>query len=105
MLQTTVRPFTLPPVSTTHRPRTLAEWRAEGVDYAFDKAIDIGGVLIAIFIAWLFVRFIARRSERWGDDKEDHLHTAREQRARTAAELVRSLGRAVLSVVAVLMVL
>ena len=87
------------------RPRTLAEWRANGLDYALDKAIDVGGVLVAIFIAWLFVRFVARRIERWGDDGNDHLHTAREQRARTAAKLVRNLGRAVLTVVAVLMVL
>ncbi|MEO7455850.1 MAG: mechanosensitive ion channel family protein [Gemmatimonadaceae bacterium] len=87
------------------RPRSLAEWRANGVDYALDKAIDIGGVLIAVFMVWLFIRFIARRIERWGDDGQDHLHSAREQRARTAAKLVRNLGRAVLTVVAVLMVL
>lgn len=87
------------------RPRSLDEWRAHGVDYAVDKAIDVGGVLIAVFAAWLFVRFVARHIERWGDDGSDTLRTAREQRARTAAKLVRNLGRAVLTVVAVLMVL
>ena len=88
-----------------HRPRTIAEWRSGGVDYAVDLAIDVGGVLIAVFLAWLFIRFIARRIETWGDDGLEHLHSAREQRARTAAKLVRSLGRAILTIVAVLMVL
>lgn len=87
------------------RPRTVAEWRAHGLDYAMDKGIDVGGVLIAVFAAWLFVRFVARRIEHWGDDGNDHLQMAREQRARTAAKLVRNLGRAILTVVAVLMVL
>lgn len=88
-----------------HRPRTLTEWRDTGVDYGLDLAIDIGGVLIAVFLAWMFVRFLAKRIERWGDDGQPHLHSAREQRARTAAKLVRSFGRAVLTIVAVLMVL
>ena len=88
-----------------HRPRTIAEWRNGGVDYAVDLAIDVGGVLIAVFLAWLFIRVIARRIEAWGDDGLEHLHSAREQRARTAAKLVRSLGRAILTIVAVLMVL
>lgn len=87
------------------RPRTIAEWRANGVDYAVGKGIDVGGVLIAVFVAWLFVRFVARHIERWGDDGNDTMHTAREQRARTAAKLVRNLGRAILIVVGVLMVL
>lgn len=98
-------PFVLQVTEALSRPRTIAEWRRDGVSYAVDKGIDVGGVLIAIFAAWLFVRFVARRIEQWGDDGHDHLHTAREQRARTAAKLVRNLGNAVLTVVAVLMVL
>jgi len=86
------------------RPRTIAQWRAGGADYALDKAIDVGGVLLSIFIAWMLVRLLAQRIERWGDDG-DEIHTAREQRARTSAKIVRSLGRAVLTVVAILMVL
>ena len=88
-----------------HRPRTLAEWRTNGVDYAVDKGIDVGGVLISIFALWFFIRFVSQRIERWGSDGNDHLVTAREQRAKTAAKLVRSLGRAILTVVGVLMVL
>lgn len=88
-----------------HRPRSIAEWRRNGVDYAVDKGIDVGGVLISVFALWYFIRFVSRRIEKLGSDGHDHLHTAREQRARTAAKLVRHLGRAVLTVVGVLMVL
>ncbi len=87
-----------------HRPRTLAEWRATGADYAIDKGIDIGGVLVALLVAWFFVRFVARRIERWGDDGRPGLHSAREQRALTAAKLVRNVGRALLVIVGALMV-
>ncbi len=87
------------------RPRTAAEWRQNGVDYGLDKGIDIAGVLLSILAAWLIIRLVARRIEKWGDDGHDGLHSAREQRARTAAKLVRSFGRAVLTVVGVLMVL
>ena len=88
-----------------HRPRTLAEWRANGMDYALDKGIDVGGVLLSIFALWYFIRFLSQRIERTASDGHDHLSTAREQRAKTAAKLVRSLGRAILTVVGVLMVL
>jgi small conductance mechanosensitive channel len=91
--------------SRLQRPHTLAEWRQSGLDYAIDKAIDIGGVLVALFAAWMFVRFVARRIEQWGDDGNDAMLSAREQRARTAAKLVRNIGRAVLTVVGALMIL
>lgn len=89
----------------TVRPRTIAEWRAGGADYAFDKGIDVGGVVVSIFIGWVMVRLVAQRIERWGEDGKHELRTARDQRARTSAKLVRSIGRAVLTVVAILMVL
>ncbi|MEP6998964.1 MAG: mechanosensitive ion channel family protein [bacterium] len=103
-------PPALPAVQTSstvvdHRPRTLAEWRRNGVDYAVDKAIDVGGVLVSILALWYFIRFISRRIENWGSVGHEQLRTAREQRARTAAKLVRNMGRAVLTVVGVLMVL
>jgi small-conductance mechanosensitive channel len=87
------------------RPRSASEWRDNGVDYAIAKGIDLGGVLLSILAAWLIIRLVARRIEKWGDDGNDGLLSAREQRARTAAKLVRSLGRAVLTVVGILMVL
>jgi moderate conductance mechanosensitive channel len=87
------------------RPRGVAEWREHGLDYAIDKGVDIGGVVLSVLAAWLFIRFVARRIERWGVDSNDGLLTAREQRARTAAKLVRDMGRAALTVVGVLMLL
>jgi small-conductance mechanosensitive channel len=87
------------------RPRSAAEWRENGVDYALDKGIDVAGVLLSVLAAWLIIRLVARRIESWGDGGVDGLRGAREQRARTAAKLVRSLGRAVLTVVGILMVL
>lgn len=98
-------PLPLPLPRETTRPHTLAEWRANGLDYALDKGIDIGGVLISIFAAWLLVRLVARRIETWGQQEGEGLRSAREQRARSAADLVRRMGRVILTVVAVLMVL
>lgn len=89
----------------SRRPRSLTEWRAHGLDYALDKGIDVGGVLLTLFLAWLLLRWVTSRIERIGDDGRDHLHTAREQRARTSAQLLRNFGHAVLTVVGVLMVL
>ena len=83
----------------------MAEWRHDGLDYALDKGIDIGGVLLSVLAAWFLIRFVAKRIEKWGDDGLEGMKTVREQRARTAAKLVRNAGRAVLVVVAVLMVL
>src|SRR3954469_4807113 len=88
------------------RPRSAAEWRENGVDYALDKGIDVAGVLLSILAAWLIIRLVARRIERWGDTGGDGLlRSAREQRAGPAAKLGRSLGRAVLTIVGILMVL
>jgi small conductance mechanosensitive channel len=89
----------------TSRPRSLDEWRVNGLDYALDKGIDIAGVLLSILAVWLLVRLVARRIEKWGQREGEGLRSAREQRARTAANLVRSIGRVVLTIVAVLMVL
>jgi small-conductance mechanosensitive channel len=88
-----------------HRPRTLAEWRKNGLDYAVDKGIDIGGVLVSVFVAWLLIRFLAKRIEKWGGDGQDAVAGGRAQRRRTAAKLVRNVGRAVLTVITILMVL
>ncbi|MFI5255665.1 MAG: mechanosensitive ion channel family protein [Gemmatimonadales bacterium] len=100
-----VQQLRIPRPAETVRPHTVAEWRSSGVDYALDKGLDIGGVLLSIFVVWLFIRFISRRIEHSGEDAAPGLRTAREQRARTAAKLVRNVGRAVLTIVAVLMVL
>ena len=105
MSQSVLPQVRIPRPAVVARPHTLAEWRQNGLDYALDKGIDLGGVVISIFAAWLFIRFVSHRIERWGDDAMPGMRTAREQRARTAAKLVRNVGRAVLIVVGTLMVL
>lgn len=105
MSQALIPQVRIPRPAEVARPHTLAEWRRDGLDYAVDKGIDIAGVVVSLFAAWLFIRFVSRRIEHWGDDAMPGMRTAREQRARTAAKLVRNAGRAVLMVVGVLMVL
>jgi len=105
MSQTTLSQVRIPRPADVARPHTLAEWRRDGVDYALDKGFDLAGVVISIFAAWLFIRFVSNRIEHWGDDAQPGMRSAREQRARTAAKLVRNVGRAVLIVVGTLMVL
>src|SRR5258708_19474737 len=92
------------PAAPMHRPHTLADWRRDGLDYAVDKAIDVGAVLLAVFVAWLFVRLLSRRIERWSDEGIDRPRNAREQRARTAPKLVPTIARAALTLVPVLMI-
>jgi small conductance mechanosensitive channel len=104
-MQTTLPQVRIPRPAEVARPHTLAEWRRDGVDYALDKGFDLAGVVVSIFAAWLFIRFVSNRIEHWGDDAMPGMRSAREQRARTAAKLFRNVGRAVLIVVGSLMVL
>ena len=91
-------------LQSASRPHSVREWRVRGFDYLIDLAVDIAGVLVGALVLWLVIRLIAQRIERWGDDGRPDLHSAREQRAKTAAKLFRSVGRAVLVVVTVLLV-
>jgi small conductance mechanosensitive channel len=86
------------------RPHSLSDWKLRGIDYLIDVGVDIAAVLVGALVLWLLVHLIARRIEKWGDDGRPDLHSAREQRAKTAAKLFRSVGRAVLVVVTVLLV-
>jgi small conductance mechanosensitive channel len=87
------------------RPYSLRDWRLHGLDYLFDAAMDVAGVLLGALVAWLVIRAIASRIERWGEDGRAELRTAREQRARTSAKLFRHVARALLVVVTALLVL
>ena len=87
------------------RPHSVREWRLRGLDYLIDVGVDIAGVVVGALVLWLIIRLIAARIEKWGDDGRPDMHTAREQRAKTAAKLFRSVGRAVLVVVTMLLVL
>jgi small conductance mechanosensitive channel len=86
------------------RPHSIQEWRAHGLDYLLDVSLDVAGVLLGALVAWLAIRFIASRIEKIGDDGRPELHTAREQRARTAAKLFRNMARAILFLITALLV-
>ena len=92
-------------LQSSARPHTVREWRLRGFDYLLDVGIDIAGVILGAFVLWLLIRLIAQRIEQWGDDGRSEMQSAREQRAKTSAKLFRSVGRAVLVVVTVLLVL
>ena len=87
------------------RPHSLRDWKLRGFDYLIDVAVDVAGVVAGALVLWLVIRLVAQRIERWGDDARPEMRTAREQRAKTSAKLFRSVGRAVLVVVTVLLVL
>ncbi|MEO8564088.1 MAG: mechanosensitive ion channel family protein [bacterium] len=91
-------------IQSANRPHSIAEWRTHGIDYLLDVGLDVAGVLLGAVVAWLAVRFIASRIERLGTDGKPELHTAREQRARTAAKLFRNMARALLVIITVLLV-
>ncbi len=92
-------------IQSATRPHSISEWRAHGLDYLLDVGLDVAGVILGAFVAWLAIRVIAQRIEQLGDDGKPDLHSAREQRTKTAAKLFRSVGRAVLVVVTMLLVL
>ena len=99
-----MRPFQSLLLQSVTRPHSVQEWRTRGLDYLLDVGLDVAGVLLGALVAWLVIRFIAGRIERWGDDGQAAQHSMREQRARTAAKLFRNLARAVLVVITVLLV-
>jgi small conductance mechanosensitive channel len=91
-------------IQSATRPHSIQEWRTHGLDYLLDVSLDVAGVVLGALVAWLAVRFIASRIEKLGDDGKPEMHTAREQRAKTAAKLFRNMSRAILLVITALLV-
>jgi len=98
-----MHPFAL--LQNVARPHSMRDWKLHGLDWLLDVAVDVAGVLLGAVVAWLVIRLIASRIEKWGEEGQADLHSAREQRARTSAKLFRHVGRAVLVVVTLLLVL
>ncbi|MEO6529085.1 MAG: mechanosensitive ion channel family protein [Gemmatimonadaceae bacterium] len=92
-------------LQSTTRPHSVTDWREHGFDYLLDVGLDVAGVLLGALVLWMAVRLIAQRIEKWGDDGHPSLHSAREQRAKTAAKLFRNMARALLLVITALLVL
>ena len=81
-------------------PRNAAEFLEDLKDYAFTHGPRILGILVLTAIAWWLVRGIASKLARVHVESEHD--TLVEQRAKTAAQLVRNAGHFVIAVIALL---
>jgi small-conductance mechanosensitive channel len=68
-----------------------------------EKAIRVAVVWVVAWLAYQLVKRVARRIIRAVDDGDDSTMTAAEKRGHTVAQLVRSVGRAVVLVIAILL--
>lgn len=82
-------------------PHTAAEFLEDVRDYGVTHGPPIIGILILSAIGWWVVRRISARIARLHDDHADGT-TLAEQRAKTAAQLVRNAGHFIIAVVALL---
>jgi small conductance mechanosensitive channel len=82
-------------------PHTAAEFVETVRDYAIDHGPRIVGILILSAIAWWLLRGVAGRLARLSIVGEGEASLA-EQRARTAAQLLRNAGNFLIAVVALL---
>lgn len=74
-----------------------------------DALVRMGGRIVVIWalcwVGWVIVRVVARRIELAVDDGDDSTLTAAEKRGQTIAQLLRSVGRAVVVVLGLLLTL
>jgi moderate conductance mechanosensitive channel len=68
-----------------------------------EKLIRVAAVWVVAWLAYQLVKRVARRIIKAVDDGDDSTMTAAEKRGHTVAQLVRSVGRAVVLVIAVLL--
>jgi small conductance mechanosensitive channel len=85
-------------------PHNAAEFLEDVRDYGFSHGPRIIGILILSAIAWWMLRAVTSRLARLHDDGDAERTSLSEQRARTAAELVRNAGHVLIAVVALLSV-
>jgi moderate conductance mechanosensitive channel len=76
--------------------------KIDGEELVRDGARVLGIWLLA-WLAYRVVRLTARRIENAVDDGDDSVTTLRERRGHTIAQLLRSVGRVVLAVIALLL--
>jgi small-conductance mechanosensitive channel len=70
---------------------------------ALRGVIRVLGIWILAWLAWRVVRLTAHRIEDAVDDGDDSITTLREKRGRTISQLLRSVGRVVITTIAVLL--
>ena len=68
-----------------------------------EKVLRVAVVWVIAWLAYQLVKRVARRIIRAVDDGDDSTMTAAEKRGHTVAQLVRSVGRAVVLVIAILL--
>jgi moderate conductance mechanosensitive channel len=83
-------------------PHSAADFLEDVRDYGITHGPRIVGILIISFIAWWLLRGLSNRLARMHADGDDKHSTLAEQRAKTAAELVRNAGHFVIAIVALL---
>src|SRR5215212_11934140 len=67
------------------------------------SSAQVAGIWVLAWLAYRVVRLAARRIEIAVDDGDDSVTTLRERRGHTIAQLLRSVGRVVIMVIAVLL--
>ena len=83
---------------------TVTEFLDDATDYAFSHGPKIIGILVMAAVAWWMLRKITARLAVLSDDGDGEHTSLAEQRARTAAGLLRNFGNVVISVVTILSV-
>ncbi|HEY9519740.1 MAG TPA: mechanosensitive ion channel family protein [Gemmatimonadales bacterium] len=68
-----------------------------------EKAVRVAVVWVIAWLAYQLVKRVARRIIKAVDDGDDSTMTAAEKRGHTVAQLVRSVGRALVLVIAILL--
>ena len=68
-----------------------------------EKVVRVAVVWVVAWLAYQLVKRVARRIIKAVDDGDDSTMTAAEKRGHTVAQLVRSVGRAVVLVIAILL--
>jgi small conductance mechanosensitive channel len=82
--------------------RLAAILRIDGEELA-RSGVRVAGIWLLAWLAYRVVRLAARRIELAVDDGDDSVTTLRERRGQTIAQLLRSVGRVVVLVIAILL--
>jgi small conductance mechanosensitive channel len=89
--------------------RDLIESLARFLDVEYTvlirKAVAIATIWLGAWLVYYLIRLAARRIVRSVDDGDDKTLTLREKRGQTIAQLLRSVGRVVVTLVAILLTL
>ncbi len=67
--------------------------------------IRIGVILLLAAVGWQIIKYLAQRIVIHADDDDDTRMTVNEKRAQTVSQLMRSIGRAVLFLLTLIMIL